>query len=120
MTTTAVRRSPVRIAAAVLLTLLALVTAFGTVMFTVVLPTEKLVGWAVVALAGIVVALGSVPGLVRGSRVSWTVALCWAVALGYWSLYKVLVEGEVESLAFLAAEVAIIVLLILPAGRPRS
>lgn len=119
-TTSAPTRSPVRIAAGVLIGLLALALAAGTVMFTLVLPEQKLVGWAVVAVAGSLVALWSVPGVVRGSRTSWTVALCWLVAYAYWGLYKVLVEGETESIGFTVAQVVILALLLVPAGRPKA
>lgn len=117
-TTSPATRNPIRLAAGILLGLLALVLAGGTVYFTLVAPAEKLVAWAVVALAATVSALASVPGVVRGSRLSWTVALCWTTALLYWSLYKITVEGETESVVFLAAEILIVVLLLCPAGRP--
>jgi hypothetical protein len=120
MTSTVSTRTPLRIVTAVVLGLLALALLAGTVMFTLVLPEVKLVGWAVVVVVTVAAALWSVPGVARGSRTSWTVALCWVVSYLYWGLYKVFVEGETESLVFTAVQVALIVLLLLPAVRPRS
>ena len=108
---------PVRIAAAVVMLLLALAGSAGTVAFGL-LAQPPFVGWSIVALLGHAVLLGSLPAFLRGRRWAWTVALCWAVALAHWGLYKVLVEGELESLAFTSAEALVLVLLLVPAGRP--
>jgi hypothetical protein len=120
MTSTVSARTPLRIVTAVVLALLALALLAGTVMFSLVLPEVKLVGWAVVVVVTVAAALWSVPGVARGSRTSWTVALCWVVAYAYWGLYKVFVEGETESLVLSLVQLVLIVLLLLPAVRPRS
>jgi hypothetical protein len=120
MTSTVSARTPLRIVTAVVLALLALALLVGTVMFTLVLPEVKLVGWAVVVVLTVAAALWSVPGVARGYRASWTVALCWVVAYAYWGLYKLLVEGETESVVFSLVQLVLIVLLLLPAVRPRS
>ena len=106
--------------AAALLAVLAIFHGYGVFYFTVLAPEAPLgavLGFTAVAVAAALVALAAVPGLLRGYPAAWTVALCWAVALAYWTAYKAPVEDEPEALIFLALDGVLLALLMAPASR---
>lgn len=75
------------------------------------------VAFTAVGLALAVTASASLPGLLRGRRAAWHVLTCVITAMLYFNCYKILVEGETESLLLLAAHLLVAVLLVLPATR---
>lgn len=75
------------------------------------------VAFAAVGLALSVTVLASLPGLWRGRRTAWHVLTCCVAAGTYFSAYKILGEGEVESVVFLAVDLVAGALLLLPATR---
>ncbi|HVL85898.1 MAG TPA: hypothetical protein VM367_16645 [Pseudonocardia sp.] len=115
------RRAPLTIrVAATLLALLALWHGAGVTFFTLVAtadPFGPVLGFTAVAVAGAVTALAAVPGLLRGNRAAWLVALCWAIAFGYWTAYKIPVEDEPEGLVLLAVDLLLLGMLLAPTTR---
>lgn len=75
------------------------------------------VAFAAVGLAYAITALASLPGLLRGRRTAWHLMTCVIAALVLFSCYKIFGEGETESLVFLAADLVVAALLLLPATR---
>jgi hypothetical protein len=120
-TAPATRRAPAAVrAAAALLVLLVLVSSAGNIYFSFVFPTQvftPLLVFTAIFLATAATALAAVPGLLRGDRTAWLIALGWTVAYDYWSVYKVFVGPEYESAGFLVAGLLLLALLSLPATR---
>lgn len=107
-------------AGAVLLVLLTLASSTGVLLFAFVWTDQVLTPglvFAAVALATALTALAAVPRLLHGDRTAWLVALGWAIAFSYWSVYKVFGESEYESIGFLVAGLLIVALLAAPATR---
>jgi len=101
-------------AAAALLTLLAVASSTGVILFSVVWTDDALTSGLVFAamfLATAATALAAIPGLLRGRRTAWLVAVGWTVAYTYWSVYKVFAESEYESAGFLVAALLLLALL---------
>lgn len=115
------RRAPGAVrAAAVLLPLLALASSAGVVMFTLFLiadPMTPVLVFTAMFLATAVTAIAAVPGLLRGDRTAWVVAVAWSAAYSYWSVYKVFTYPEFEAAPLLAAGLLLLGLLCLPATR---
>jgi hypothetical protein len=102
--------------------LFALASSAGTVYFGLI-SGDVAAGTSVVVvavtLAQHATALATVPGLLRGSRTAWLVALGYEWSFSFWTVYKVTVEGGNESLLFLGANLAVVALLLSPATRRR-
>lgn len=118
------RRAPNAVrAAAVLLPVLALVSSAGVVTFTLFLvadPLTPVLVFTAMFLATAVTAvtaIAAVPGLLRGDRTAWLVAVVWSAAFSYWSVYKVFTYPEFEATPLLAAGLLLLGLLCLPATR---
>jgi hypothetical protein len=120
------RRPPVTVIVAVVVVgIQMLVGAFGLVYFGVFVGPEvnpdagspSAIAFAAVGLVMVVTALATLPGLWRGRRLAWHVLTCVIVAQIYFNVYKLLVEGEVDSVAFLVADVVVMVLLCLAVTR---
>jgi uncharacterized membrane protein (DUF2068 family) len=75
------------------------------------------VGFTAVGLTYAVTALASLPGLWRGRRTAWHLLTCVIAALVLFSCYKIFAEGETESAVFLAVDLVVAALLLLPSTR---
>ncbi len=107
-------------AAAVLLVLQALVSSAGLLYFGVFAGGDS--GVAVFAVVGVALhatGLATLPGLFRGARTPWLLAIGYAWSYAFWSIYKVFAEGETESVGFLVVALALLALLVAPATRRR-
>lgn len=124
---TTVRRRPPApvIAAAVLTGILMAFNSFGLVYFGLFVGPDvnpgagspAAVAFAAVGLAYSITALASLPGLLRGRRTAWHLLTCAIAALVLFSCYKIFAEGETDSVVFLAADLVVAVLLVLPVTR---
>lgn len=117
-------RSPltVRVAAA-LLVLLAAVSTFGMIMFGLVLSEDPIGAGTVFVAFGIaaaVTAVASVPRLLRGDRLAWSICLIWGCSYTYWSVYKVFAEEEFESVGFLTAGIGVVCMLLARSTREHA
>jgi len=61
--------------------------------------------------------LASLPGLWRGRRTPWHFLTCTLSAMFLFGCYKIFVEGEIDSVVFLAVDLLSAALLLLPATR---
>jgi hypothetical protein len=117
----ATTRSPLSVrAGAALLVLLAAASTFGVVMFGFVWADDPLGAGTVFvafAIAAAVTAVASVPRLLRGDRLAWSICLLWGCSYTYWSVYKVFAEEEFESVGFLAAGTGVVCLLLTRSAR---
>jgi hypothetical protein len=120
------RRPPVPvIAAAALIVLLMAFLGFGFIYFGVFVSADvnpdagspSAVAFTAVGLVFAITALASLPGLWRGRLAAWHVLTCVITALIFFGCYKILVEGESDSVVFLAADLVVLVLLLLPVSR---
>ena len=122
-TTTATRsRVPASVwAAAVLLTVLPLVSLGGAVYFTFVfeggVPLAAGLPFVAVFAAVSVTGVVSGAGLVRGFAPAWRGAVAYVVAMALWTLAKLVVWHETEAVVFGVAALAIGALLLTPATR---
>ena len=124
MTTTATApiRTPITAwAAAVLLTVLPLVSFGGAVYFTFFYEggASLVAGLPFVAVFAAVSATGVAAGagLVLGRPAAWRAALAYVVAMTLWTAAKLVVWHETESLVFGVAALAIGALVLAPATR---
>lgn len=108
-------------AAVVLLILQALVSSAGLVYFGLFADGATTGGmvFAAVGVAQHATGLATLPGLLRGSRTPWLVAIGYGWSYAFWSIYKVFAEGETESVGFLLVALALLALLVAPATRRR-
>jgi hypothetical protein len=124
---TAVRRRPPApvVAAVVITAILMAVNSFGLVFFGLFVGPEvnpdagspSAVAFAAVGLGYSITALASLPGLWRGRRPAWHVLTCVIAAMVLFACYKIFAEGEIDSAVFLAADLVVAALLVLPATR---
>lgn len=117
---------PVPVVAATVLTAIRMAFgAFGLVYFGVFVSADvnpdagspSAVAFAAAGLLFVITALASLPGLWRGRRAAWHLLGCVVTAWVLFSCYKILVEGETESVVFLVVDVVVLVLLHLPGAR---
>lgn len=118
--TSRTRPGPTIVVAAALLVLQALVSGAGMVYFGLFYG-EVGVGavFTAVGIAQHATGLATLPGLLRGARTPWLVAIGYAWSYSFWSVYKTFAEGETSSTAFLVVGLALLGLLLAPATRRR-
>lgn len=125
-TTRKPRRPPAPVIAATLLAgARALIGSFGLVYFGLLVSADVnphvgqpgAVAFTAAGLLLTITILACLPGLWRGRRTAWHILTCCITAGLYFGLYKLLQEGESEAVLFLAADLAVGVLLLLPATR---
>ncbi len=124
---TAVRhRPPVPvIAAAVIIGVRMAFGTFGLVYFGLFVSADvypgvgspSAVAFTAAGLLVTITALASLPGLWRGRRAAWHLLTCALSAMFLFGCYKIFVEGEVDSVVFLAVDLLSAALLLLPATR---
>lgn len=118
--TTRTRPGPTVITAAVLLVLQALVSSAGMIYFSFFVGEVGAgVVFAAVGVAQHATGLATLPGLLRGSRTPWLVAIGYAWSYSFWNVYKTFAEGEASSLPYLVVSLTLLALLLLPATRHR-
>ena len=99
--------------------------AFGLVYFGVLAPPEvnpdagspAATAFAAVGLTTVITAWACLPGVWACRRAPWHLLTCVLAAWVYFSCYKILAEGETESIAFLVVDVLVAGLLCLPTSR---
>ncbi len=118
--TTRTKPGPTVITAAVLLVLLAIVSSAGMIYFGFFYsePSAGVV-FAAIGVAQHATGLATLPGLLRGSRTPWLVAVGYAWSYSFWSVYKVFAESETSSVPYLVVSLALLGLLLAPATRRR-
>lgn len=72
-----------------------------------------------VGLAKHATGLATLPGLFRGARIPWLVAIGYAWSYSFWCVYKVFAEEEISSVPYLVVSLALLGLLLAPATRRR-
>lgn len=75
------------------------------------------VAFAAAGLVYAITGLASLPGLLRGRRTAWHLLTCVIAAMILFSCYKIFAEGETESVVFLAVDLLVALLLVLPSTR---